>query len=89
MSLINTITRSSRKRELLNNNRNGFTSVANIIILFSALILFEVIDDQVTQFRILGFIAVGVGFGASLFYMITIREIPLRNLASTLNKAYK
>ena len=89
MSLVNTITRSSRKRETLNSNRNGLTSVANMIILLSALFLFEFVDDQVMQFRILGFIAVGIGLGASLFYMIIIREVPLRNQASSYDKAYK
>lgn len=47
MSIVNTITKSNRMRDKLSNNRNGFTSTANITVLGLALILFLAVADRI------------------------------------------
>ena len=74
MVIVNDLSASNRRRDNLVNNRNGFTYAANILILVSALGLFEVMDNPVTQFRILCLITVGVGSCTSLFYIVTLKE---------------
>lgn len=56
------------------NNRNGFTYAANILVLTSALILFDTVDNSTTQFRILGIECVGIGMITNIFYLCFIRE---------------
>lgn len=56
------------------NYRNGFTFVANILILTLALILFATVKSKITQFRILSLCAVGFGALTTLFYVSTVRE---------------
>ena len=77
MSIVNDLSASNRKRDLLANNRNGFTFAANITVLSFALILFHVVDDSIKQFRYLCFIALGLGAFSSMFYMFTIKEVRL------------
>ena len=52
--------------------RNGFTYAANIFVLALALVLFVTVDSQVTQFRILGIVCVGLGACTTLFYIATV-----------------
>lgn len=47
MSIVNTISKSNRMRDKLSNNRNGFTSTANITVLGLATILFLEVDDRI------------------------------------------
>jgi len=89
MVVVNDLSASNRRRDLLVNNRNGFTYAANILILVSALILFEVIESPVTQFRILCLITVGVGSCTSLFYFFQTKEKKLVQEAKDYDKAYK
>ena len=77
MSIVNDLSASNRKRDLLANNRNGFTFAANITVLSFALIMFHVVDDSIKQFRYLCFIALGLGAFSSMFYMFTIKEVRL------------
>jgi len=74
MVIVNDLSASNRRRDNLVNNRNGFTYAANILILVSALILFELLDNPVVQFRILCLITVGVGTCTSLFYIFVTKE---------------
>ena len=69
MSIVNSISKSNRMRDKLSNNRNAFTSSANITVLLSALILFIVVENQITQFRILCCICIVLGCCASAFYL--------------------
>ena len=48
MVVVNDLSASNRRRDKLVNNRNGFTYAANILILVSALALFEVVESPVT-----------------------------------------
>lgn len=50
-------------------NRNGFTYAANIFVLSLALVLFVTISSQVTQFRIMCLVCVGLGACTTLFYI--------------------
>lgn len=77
MSIVNSITMIDKRRDLLINNRNGFTSAANFVILGGALYMFSMISDQIQQFRILCFICLLVGTITSIIYIFFIREIPL------------
>jgi len=77
MAIVNTISKSNRMRDRLSNNRNGFTSLANIVMLSMATILFIEVEDRINQFRILACICVVLGCISSTFYLIEIREKPL------------
>ena len=46
MSIVNSITRSTKHRDVLISNRNGFTSAAFVTVLVSAIIIFNVVDDD-------------------------------------------
>jgi Na+/melibiose symporter-like transporter len=74
MSVINTLTFSSKKRDQLIASRNTFTYVANVSVLLAALLLFIFIDNKLMQFRILAMIIVVIGAITTSFYIITIRE---------------
>jgi len=89
MAIVNSLSLSNRRRDLLANNRNGFTFAANIVILVFALIFFHFEKDSIKQFRYLCFIALGLGSFTSLFYMFTINEPRLSKKALELDAAYK
>ena len=89
MSVVNTLTYSTQKRDQLVASRNTFTFFANIFVLLTALLLFIVINNRFMQFRILGTIIVAIGLIASLFYMFTIREPYLVQEAKKLQKEFK
>jgi hypothetical protein len=63
------------------NNRNGFTYVANVVVLAFALLMFVAVGNKIDQFRFLCFICIGLGFGTSVFYMCMIWEVPLSEAA--------
>ena len=75
MSVVNSITYSTQKRDTLVASRNTFTNIANIAFLVTSLILFKIenITSEV-QFRILASIVVAVGLVSSIFYMIVLKE---------------
>ena len=89
MSVVNTLTFSTQKRDQLVASRNTFTFVANIFVLLSALLLFIVLDSKIQQFRILAIIIVVIGLAASVFYIVTIREPFLVKEAKKLQKEFK
>ena len=89
MSIVNTISKSNRMRDKLSNSRNGFTSTANIVVLLMATVLFLTVDDRIEQFRILCVICICLGTLASIFYLMQVREVPLKKLAEEKDAAYK
>ena len=89
MSVVNTITFSTQKRDQLVASRNTFTFFANIFVLLTALILFSTINDNIDQFRVLGSIIVAMGLMSSLFYIFVIREPHLVKEAKRLQKEFK
>lgn len=89
MSIVNNLTRSNRNRDKLSNNRNGFTSTANIVVLSIASILFVVMNDGVEEFRVLCIICIATGLVSSSFYLSQIREVPLQKLAIERDNMYK
>ena len=74
MSIVNQLSYSQRKRDKMAVNRNGFTYAANIFVLSLALVLFVTINSQVTQFRLMGIIAVSLGAASTLFYISVVKE---------------
>ena len=77
MAIVNSLSTSIERRDVLVNYRNGFTYGANIVVLFSALIVFLYFDDKILQFRILGFLCIGLGLLTSIYYIFTIQEVKL------------
>lgn len=75
MSVVNSLTYSTQRRDLLVASRNTFTSVANIFVLTLSLILFAIHGlAPVNQFRILGITICIVGVISSLFYIFVLKE---------------
>ena len=70
-------------------NRNGFTYLANILVLTLALTLFATVSSQTTQFRILGLVCVGCGAITTFFYISTVKEPSLSKVAIEREAAYK
>ena len=70
-------------------NRNGFTYLANILVLTLALTLFATVSSQITQFRVLGLVCVGCGAISTLFYISSVREPYLSKIAIEREAAYK
>ena len=88
MSIVNSITYSTQRRDRLISLRNGFSFVANVFVLVISLICFAVIKDPLTQFRVVVLILSAIGAGTSLFYILTIREPYLTNKAKHLERDY-
>lgn len=86
MSIVNQLSYSQRRRDRMVNNRNGFTYAANITVLVLALILFVSVPNPVTVFSILTCIALGIGFCTTMFYVMTIKELPLSKKASEMEE---
>jgi|LakMenE01Jun11ns_1017448.scaffolds.fasta_scaffold9802406_2 Na+/melibiose symporter-like transporter len=57
--------------------RNGFTYMANIIVLVIALILFVLIDDPVKVFSLLTCICLLIGLCSTMWYIVNVKENPL------------
>lgn len=69
MAIVNQLSFSNRRRDAMVNQRNGFTYIANIVVLSFALLFFAVLDNSVDQFRYLSIIALALGFFTSVFYI--------------------
>lgn len=89
MAIVNQLTYSNKQRDILCNNRNGFTYGANITVLGFALILVSYIQDAKHQFRYLSFISLFLGFFTSCFYITTIQEVKLSEEAKYYEQQYK
>ena len=47
MSIVNNLTTSTTRRDMLSNSRNGFTAIANMTVLGTALITFAVMNKPI------------------------------------------
>ncbi|EAR84718.2 MFS transporter (macronuclear) [Tetrahymena thermophila SB210] len=74
MSLVPSLTVSRKRRDSLNNKRNTFTFIANLIVLISALILFQTVPDSLIDFELLGCIVIAIGCLTQLFFIVCINE---------------
>lgn len=79
MSLVPSLTCSRKKRDSLNSMRNTFTFVANLTVLFTALVFFQFIDDPVYCFELIAYVSTIIGLGTTAFYLISINEVELSN----------
>jgi len=77
MSILNNLSYSNFKRDLLVNSKNGFTYVANIAVLVVFAILIIIIEDDAWLYRALCFIVVGLGIFTSVFFTYCIDEVKL------------
>jgi Na+/melibiose symporter-like transporter len=89
MSVVNSLTFSTQKRDKLISLRNGFTYLANFTVLITALILFATIKKPEVQFLTLSIIIVVGGATSSLFYMFALKEVSLSKKAKELDNEYK
>ncbi|EGR28618.1 major facilitator superfamily protein, putative [Ichthyophthirius multifiliis] len=78
MALIPSLTSSMKKRDWLNNMRNTFGYIANLLVLSCALILFQFIQDSKLDFEILVYIIYFFGIFTSFFFIININEVNLQ-----------
>ena len=73
--------------------RNSFTYAAYIFVLALSLFFFMVIPSDVLslpgQFRVLCIVCVVLGSVTSLFYTLSVREIPLTKLALEREAVYQ
>lgn len=92
MSVVNSLTYSSQRRDELVASRNTFTFVANIAVLVTSLILFSIKTPGFTQeiqFRILGILVVSIGVFTNSTYLFVIKEPYLSKEAKRLQKEFK
>jgi len=89
LAIVNQLTFGQRRRDTLINRRNAFTYIANVTVLSMATVVFIVVPNPVTQFRILAFASVGIGMCTSIFYIIKIKENPLTQKAIVCEEAYR
>lgn len=64
-------------QDKLNNLRNSFTFISNFLVLGMGLIIFKFMSDPPLEYRIISYIVVTLGISASLFFLFTVREVPL------------
>jgi len=89
MSLVPSLTLSRKQRDTLNSLRNTFSYIANVYCLVVAFIIFLVVKEVYTQFTLLGFLSVGLGFCTSMFFLCTVPEKKLVNDCLELKKHLK
>ena len=88
MSIVNSLTYSTQRRDRLISLRNGFSFIANVFVLTISLICFAVVPDPIMQFRIIVMIVSTLGLMTSLFYIFTIREPYLSSEAKKLEREH-
>jgi Na+/melibiose symporter-like transporter len=89
MSLVPSLTYSLKRRVIdqvtqdrLNNKRNSFTFLSNLLILGMGIILFATMSNPTLEINILSYAAAGIGIPAGLFFIFGIDEVKLSNEAS-------
>lgn len=89
MAIVNSLTYSMTKRDLMVTNRNALTYAANITVLSLSLVLFLLIPNGTTCFTVLCLICLAGGMITTLFYTFQINEKYLVREASRLEKIYR
>ena len=89
MSILNNLSYSNFKRDLLVNSKNGFTYAAYITVLVIFAILIIIFEDDLWLYRTLCFIVIGLGVLTSIFYTYYIDEIRLTKEALECDRIYK
>ena len=77
MSIVPSITCSRKRRDFLNNRRNTFTFIANLVVLGSATTLFAIVSDSEKAFNYLAYITEIFGVCTSFFFIMQIKEVKL------------
>lgn len=89
MSIVNSITLAEERRDVMVNQRNGFTYGANITVLSAALVVFYFVEDNKMQFRYLCIMVLTLGSCTSLYFMFNINEPKLSEEAIQKDKEFK
>jgi Na+/melibiose symporter-like transporter len=89
MAIVNQLSYGQRRRDTMVNGRNIFTYVANIFMLSLSLILFLSIPSATACFRILTVVCLSLGGVTTLFYVFSIKEVPLSKEAKEFDTQYK
>ena len=77
MSIVNSLSNSTKVRDTMVNNRNGFSYFSKITVLLSALAAFAYIKDRYQQFRFICYVCLSIGSFTSLFFIYIIDEVRL------------
>ena len=88
MATVNSITLSTCRRDKLIALRTGFTYVAYISVLSTALIIFAAMSNQEWQFLTLCLVILGLGMCTSIYYIGRINEPKLTREAKSYNDEY-
>jgi len=70
------------------NSRNGFTYLANIVMLSFSMVLFIFEKHSLMQFEVLAITCVILGIITNFFYISNIRESPLSSEAEFKEKIF-
>jgi len=74
MSLSPMLTCSRSRRDRLNNYRNTFSYISQLIVLLVAFLFFYTIENQLTEFQILSYTVSFLGILTSVFFIYMINE---------------
>ena len=89
MSIVNSLTFSQNRRDVLVNGKNGFTFIAYITVMIVGFIIFIIDKDPISQFR---YFIVTIGLlnvAGSLIFIFSIDEPKLSKLARDLDDDFK
>jgi Na+/melibiose symporter-like transporter len=70
------------------NSRNGFTYLANIVMLSFSMVLFIFEEHSLMQFKVLAITCVILGVISNFFYINNVREQPLSAEAESKEKIF-
>eukprot|EP00357_Protocruzia_adherens_P002478 CAMPEP_0114981008 /NCGR_PEP_ID=MMETSP0216-20121206/5297_1 /TAXON_ID=223996 /ORGANISM="Protocruzia adherens, Strain Boccale" /LENGTH=532 /DNA_ID=CAMNT_0002342615 /DNA_START=87 /DNA_END=1685 /DNA_ORIENTATION=+ len=77
MSLVPSLSASSKRRDVLINLRTAFTYFSNVLVLLLALMFFKFVSDPVMQFAYLEYSVLGIGSLCAFWFFFNINEVRL------------
>jgi len=88
MSMAPQLSCSRSRRDRLSNLRNTFTYISQLFVLGCASLIFAVFSNKsaLFQFRLLSYLAVGVGTAACIMFICTVNEPKLSRDMKTCSK---
>ena len=60
-------------QDKLNNYRNTFTFLANLVVLTFGLFVFFFMTDREKEYKIIALLVLGIGFISSLFFLLQVK----------------
>lgn len=81
MAIVNEITFAQKRRDHLISLRTANIYMSYIITLLISMVIFQMITDQIMQFRVLTSLIILIGTLTSVAYLVGVREKKLNVLA--------